>query len=292
MDTFKRVVPALSKTTLAYLQGWGEPLLHPNLAAMVGLAKAAGCTVGTTTNGMLLDGADCHRLMDAGLDILAFSLAGTTPASNDTARRGTRFTQVLEKLDMVRRIKEERQTATPAVHIAYMLLGSGLGDLPALPRLMADHGVEQAVVSVLDFEPGTELSHEVLAPKTVQEQKDLEALLNSVKSSAADLGLTIHTPDFNPEEISDQPCSENSARALFVAADGEISPCVYANLPVDQGVCVRQGQSVSYRRMTFGNVNDLMVPVIWRGEAYARFREDLAAGRPAPLCRNCPKRLR
>jgi hypothetical protein len=31
------------------------------------------------------------------------------------------------------------------------------------------------------------------------------------------------------------------ARALFVAADGEISPCVYANLPVAQGVCVRQG---------------------------------------------------
>jgi hypothetical protein len=36
--------------------------------------------VGTTTNGMLLDVAGCHRLMDAGLDILAFSLAGTTSA--------------------------------------------------------------------------------------------------------------------------------------------------------------------------------------------------------------------
>jgi hypothetical protein len=44
--------------------------------------------------------------------------------------------------------------------------------------------------------------------------------------------------------------------------------------------------------MTFGNVNDLMVPVLWRGEAYARFREDLVAGRPAPLCRHCPKRGR
>jgi hypothetical protein len=61
---------------------------------------------------------------------------------------------VLEKLEMVRQVKEERQTTSPAVHIAYMLLGSGLGDLPGLPRLMADHGVEQAVVSVLDFEPG------------------------------------------------------------------------------------------------------------------------------------------
>jgi MoaA/NifB/PqqE/SkfB family radical SAM enzyme len=241
---------------------------------------------------MLLDAAGCHRLMDAGLDILAFSLAGTTSACNDTARGGTRFTQVLEKLDMVRRIKEERQTSTPSVHIAYMLLGSGLGDLPALPRLMADHGVEQAVVSVLDFEPGIELSPEVLAPKSVQEQKDLEALLSRVKSSAADLGLTIHTPDFNPEESSGRPCAENSARALFVAADGEISPCVYANLPVAQGVCVRHGHSVPYQRMTFGNVNDLMVPVLWRGEAYARFREDLAADRPAPLCRYCPKRGR
>jgi MoaA/NifB/PqqE/SkfB family radical SAM enzyme len=88
MDTFKLVVPALSKTALTYLQGWGEPLLHPDLAAMVRLAKRAGCTVGTTTNGMLLDETGCHRLMDAGLDILAFSLAGTTSACNDTARGG------------------------------------------------------------------------------------------------------------------------------------------------------------------------------------------------------------
>jgi MoaA/NifB/PqqE/SkfB family radical SAM enzyme len=292
MDTFRRLVPALSRTTLAYLQGWGEPLLHPDLATMIRLAKEAGCMVGTTTNGMLLDVAGCHRLMDAGLDILAFSLAGTTSECNDRARAGTRFEMVLEKLEMVRQVKEERQTTSPAVHIAYMLLGSGLGDLQGLPRLMADHGVEQAVVSVLDFEAKDVLAQEVLAAESAQEHGDLHTMFAGLKRSAADLGLTIHTPGFEAEESMNQPCSENIAQALFVGADGSVAPCVYANLPVEQEVCLRQGQHLPYRRLTFGNVNDLMLPVIWRGEAYSQFRHDLVAGRPAPFCRQCPKRGR
>ncbi|MBM9538068.1 radical SAM protein [Desulfobulbus alkaliphilus] len=292
MDTFRRLVPALSKTTLAYLQGWGEPLLHPDLANMVRLAKQAGCMVGTTTNGMLLDESSCHRLMDAGLDILAFSLAGTTSAGNDSARAGTRFDVVLEKMEMVRRIKGERQASLPAVHIAYMLLGSGLGDLQGLPRLMADHGVEQAVVSVLDFEAGIALSREVLAAETLEKRSDLQVRFDRLKRSAADLGLTIHTPDFASMGCRDRPCSENIAQALCIGADGSVAPCVYLNLPVEQGVCLRQAQQVPYRRLTFGNVNELMLPEVWRGETYTRFRDDLGAGRMSTFCRHCPKRGR
>lgn len=292
MDTFERLVPALSKTALTYLQGWGEPLLHPDLATMIRLAKQAGCTVGTTTNGMLLDAAGCHRLMDAGLDILALSLAGTTATFNDRARAGTRFASLLEKLEMVRRIKEERQSATPAVHIAYMLLGSGLEDLQGLPRLMADYGVEQAVISVLDFEANDVLSREILAAESVQERGDLQAMFASLKHSAAELGVTIHTPYSDSAGSMERPCSENIAQALFVGADGSVAPCVYANLPVEQVVCLRQGRHLPYRRLTFGNVNDLMLPVIWRGKAYSQFRHDLVAGQPLPFCRHCPKRGR
>ncbi len=292
LETFERLLPSLRKTSLAYLQGWGEPFLHPDLPAMIRLAKAAGCTVGTTSNGMLLTGERIRQVMDAGLDILAFSLAGTTPECNDTSRTGTSLARVLEKMDLVRNIKNARQSDTPAVHIAYMLLRSGLGDLDRLPRLMADHGATQAVVSVLDFEPDFARSENVLAPQTSRARRAMADRMTALRKEGAACGVTIHTPCFDLKESDETICSENIGRALFVAADGEVSPCVYTNLPVDDVEYVRQGHAAPYRRMTFGNINDQWLPIIWRTNAYAAFRNSLATGRPVEICRNCPKRGR
>ncbi len=292
METFQRLLPALRKTSLAYLQGWGEPFLHPDFPVMVRLAKHTGCTVGATSNGMLLTPERIRRVMDAGLDILALSLAGTTPAVNDPARAGTSLAKVLEKAALVQEIKAKQGVATPVLHFAYMLLRSGLSDLKGLPQLMADHGVHEAVVSVLDFEPGEELSPEVVAPKNEDEQRELDALLAGVHNQAENLGLTIHWPGFDAKDEEAPVCSENIERALFVSANGEISPCVYANVPVDQAEYARQGRTAFYHRVTFGNVATEILPKIWRKADYARFREQLVQGNPAEICRNCPKRGR
>lgn len=292
LETFQKMLPAMSKTALVYLQGWGEPFLHPELSTMIRMAKKAKCTVGTTTNGMLLHAGRVREIVAAGLDILAISLAGTTPRRNDAARAGTSLVKVLEKLDLIHQIKQESGSKTPAVHLAYMLLRSGLEDLEDLPRLMAEHGVDQAVVSVLDFEPGLKLSGEVLAPRNDQERRDLEELFAKVSRRAAERGVTIHLPNFGPKGEDDPVCAENIQRALFVSADGEVSPCVYANVPVDQAEYARQGHAAPYHRVSHGNINVEILPKIWRNTEYAGFRERLVQGAPPEICLNCPKRGR
>lgn len=54
MQTFDSLTPAFSLTDLVFLQGWGEPLLHPRFWDMVHRVKRAGCWVGFTTNAMAL----------------------------------------------------------------------------------------------------------------------------------------------------------------------------------------------------------------------------------------------
>ena len=49
--TWRGILPALKRARLVHLQGWGEPLLHPDFFTLVSQAKAVGCQVGTTTNG-------------------------------------------------------------------------------------------------------------------------------------------------------------------------------------------------------------------------------------------------
>lgn len=290
LETFKLLLPVLRKTKLAYLQGWGEPFLNRDFPEMVRLAGEAGCTVGVTTNGVLLNVALLEQLFDAGLDILAFSLAGTSPERNDQARSGAPFRKVLEKMDLVRQVKEKRGQNRPVVHIAYMLLRSGLDDLEGLPELMRDKGADQAVISVLDFEPGIELSREVLAPGSAQELQELEERFAGLRRKAADLGLTIHTPEFSALPQDGPVCAENVEHALFVSAEGEVSPCVYANVPVDGADFARQGVPEPYTRNVFGNISRQLLPVIWREKGYEAFRLGLSQGRPAEICRNCPKK--
>jgi MoaA/NifB/PqqE/SkfB family radical SAM enzyme len=290
LKTFQQIMPALPKAALTYLQGWGEPLLHPDFTAMVRMVKATGGKVGTTTNGMLLNSGRVRDLIEAGLDILTFSLAGTSSACNNAARPGAPFDRVLEQIDLVRRVKAECNRSTPVIHIAYMLLRSGLADLPALPQFMARYGVEQAVVSILDFEPDAALAGEVLVPETPAARRKLDAIFAALQTAAEEVGVTIHTPRL--ETPSSPICTENVQHALVVSADGEVSPCVFANIPGTQTQYSRSGQPAPYRRVAFGNINDQLLPVIWRKESYQRFRESLEEGNPPAFCRTCPKRIR
>ena len=162
METFNRILPAFSRSRMVFLQGWGEPFMNPNLFEMFRQAKASGCLVGTTTNGMLLDAGRLERLVNGGVDIVAFSLAGCGK-TNDAVRKGTSLARLLEVIHRLNRIKGNTGSSRPEIHIAYMLLRSGLDEIERLPILLAGQGIAQVVVSTLDFVPVPEIAREALA---------------------------------------------------------------------------------------------------------------------------------
>ena len=73
------------------------------------------------------------------MDVLAFSLAGIGE-TNDAWRQGTSFQQVLEAIRSLQACKRRLGKLTPRVHIAYMLLRSGLADLEKLPMALQGLG--------------------------------------------------------------------------------------------------------------------------------------------------------
>ena len=58
---FRELIPFMRDTKLIYLQGWGEPLLNPELFEMIRMCKDNGKRVGFTTNGMLLTEETIHN---------------------------------------------------------------------------------------------------------------------------------------------------------------------------------------------------------------------------------------
>lgn len=305
-EVFRQLAPALAKTRLVYLQGWGEPFMNPQFFELLGLAKAAGCQVGTTTNGMLLDEAICQRLVQEGLDVIAFTLAGVDER-NDQIRRGTSIEQVLETIRMLNRIKEQANSPRPEIHIAYMLLRSQWEALQGLPGLLQGLNISQVIISTLDFVGEPTLAEETICPESEQEYLEWRSKLEAVVAAARQSGLDIHywlaSPPYEPSEetapapeseldlsfLLSQPesCTENIRRAAFVSSDGEVSPCVYMNIPVSEAHYLSGGLERPYRRITFGNGQRSRFDAIWRCMDYSTFRSNHQKHNLPQFCQAC-----
>jgi radical SAM protein with 4Fe4S-binding SPASM domain len=87
-------------------QGFGESLLHPRWAELLGEAKARRIApVILLTNGMLLDERNASRLVDLPLDAVVVSIDGTTPETYASVRIGGDLVRVERN---VRRLLELR----------------------------------------------------------------------------------------------------------------------------------------------------------------------------------------
>jgi MoaA/NifB/PqqE/SkfB family radical SAM enzyme len=125
---------------------WGEPLLHTSFWEMVRKVKRTGTKVGFTTNGTPLNPKNLDRLLETDVDIMAVSLAGTSPDSNERFRQGCDLDRIDAALVALRQKKREHCTETPNVHIAFMLLRSNWRELDQLPDLAAEWGASQVIV--------------------------------------------------------------------------------------------------------------------------------------------------
>ncbi len=287
LETFKRLKPVLSRTDLVHLQGWGEPFLNPEFFEIAAFAKQAGCKVGTTTNATLLNEERIRKVIETGIDILAFSLAGTGE-SNDIIRKGTSLKKVLKAIETLSREKEKRGKTAPEIHLAYMLFRSGMAELESLPGLLEGLGVSQVVVSTLDFVPTEELRNEAVIPTTREEYEELCSHLDRLVEAGREKGLSVHYHLVSPEKRKDV-CTENIQKALCISSDGAVTPCVYTNLRVSGTYYDLQGKKVGYERMVFGNIRERDVKDIWKGKSYEAFRRSFCKRELASTCQKCPK---
>jgi MoaA/NifB/PqqE/SkfB family radical SAM enzyme len=287
LETFRTLLPVIADTKMVHLQGWGEPFLHPQFFEMIAHVKKTGCKVGTTTNGMLLDRQGIDRLVKSGIDHVAFSMAGIGE-KNDLARNGTKFSQILQSISDLAAQKKALRVETPAISIAYLLLRSHLPDIVKIVPALAGLGIQQVVISTLDFVPHKNLWNERLSPSNHGEYQELKSLFDELVGEAEKKGLGLSYHLISPD-TKGRVCMENPRRALFVSSDGSVSPCVFTNIPAPGLSHTVEGEEREYQKLTFGCVSEEWLPTIWKSPYYREFRRFFES-RPNPLCLRCPKR--
>ena len=269
IELFCKLVPFLRNTDLVYLQGWGEPLLHKDFFEMVQICKDQGKRVGFTTNGMLLSEDTIRTLIDLQLDIIGISLAGTTAKTHNRIRKGTDLNKVISHLERLCKIKGEKKTRVPALHLAYLMLKSNFRELEEILPLAKRVGAKQIVVSNLTLIVDPKLLEEAIFNDTVRTDYYRNAL-DEIRHRAAreNIIFDYHGPGLDDASIC---CRENVHRACVINVEGEVVPCVLTN-PVLSSYYTFKDQSLPLRGMSFGNIRSESLTRIWNKKEYARFR--------------------
>jgi len=274
-QTFERIARAFPHAAHVHLQGWGEPLLHPLLFDMIPPAKAAGCQVGLTTNGMSLTADAARRLLDLRLDLLAVSVAGASKETHEGIRVSSSFSQILENVRTLLRLRAERPGGGPKVELSYLMTTSNIAELPQTVDLAASLGVDELYAVNLDYlmTPAHDALR-VFDRPPLREQALLA--VDEARARARRLGVAFRPYPFDLEEVA--VCEAQPPRILFISCEGWVAPCAYLSLPGQSQIPrLFGGQDVMAPAVRFGNILEQELMDIWESPAYVAFRRRFEA---------------
>lgn len=275
---FAAIVAAAARHQVFQLAlGGGEPLMHPELEAMVRLAVEAGLVVNLTSSGSLLTAKKAAGLKAAGLSQLQLSLNGSQAEIHQQTRPG--FEAVLRAAELCR---------AAGLRFGFNLLVTrgNAGDLEAMLALAERLGAYS--VNVLRPKPSpAEPDWLAASLPNAAENRRLQAILRRWQGKGSfllqtDTSLTFlrqgSAAALNAAGLGG--CSAGR-RMLSIGVDGRVSPCSHVPL-YDEGL-----------RPDAEHPFDLVG--VWQRSAHLdRFRrlEETLTGACAdcdlkPVCRGC-----
>ncbi|HZW04696.1 MAG TPA: radical SAM protein [Anaerolineaceae bacterium] len=288
MATFERVLAGirmLAPRPLVFFGGFGEPLAHPRIVEMVKAVRQAGAPVELITNGVLLFPRKAAGLAQAGLNRLWISLDGAAPESYADLRLGAALPQVIENLRYLRTRAMAGDFAELPLGIAFVAMRRNLSDLPEVIRLGRELGADRFSISnLLPHTPA--MQPEILYRRSLYRSQPAPLIAvtgvdlppvdqddEAVADVRAHWGDVDEPGEPAPDARTKPACPFLEKGSLSVRWDGEVAPC----LPLLHGHSAylddRLRRSVE---VSFGNVNRLALPEIWRSAPYRSFRARLA----------------
>ncbi len=282
---FTELLDALPTVREVVLQGIGEPLLAPDLPAMIAAASARGLFTEFNTNATRLTRRLGEQLITAGLGALHISLDGATKETYEFVRDGARWEVVERHIADFMRLLRERQAARPRVSLVMVLMRRNLHEIAALVERAAAWGIGEVFVQGLshDFSDAPRQAYDAIAAYVRQQsvltlpRAEVEAAYARARETAARLGVALRLPRLKERR---EPITVDGVRVGcnwpwlggYVTASGTVLPC-----------CMVMGSD----RVAMGSLETDSFPAIWHGETFRRFRAGLLNGDPHPVCRGC-----
>jgi MoaA/NifB/PqqE/SkfB family radical SAM enzyme/predicted alpha/beta hydrolase family esterase len=270
---FEKLLNELPLVEELFFVGLGEPLLHPDLPSLAGLAARRGMRVRLVTNGLLATPDTLARLRDAGLSEVTFSLDSTDEELFRKLRGNALLPTVLINF----------RSVPAGLHksIFTTLSADNAGALSGIVDLAAEQGLPAVAVSDLNFAENQSRSLAqnncaALIEKGITRARERKVLLvgphfhetpdvvrgyrRSLIRTAADLArrASLHRHCLAPWRVA------------VIGADGSLMPCDCAPLA------------------TVGKIRETPFDKLWNGEGMRAWRRRVLEGTSTD-CLVCPR---
>ena len=271
LELYKRIVKYFPMAKHIHLQGWGEPLLHNNIIEMIDMAKKAGNAVSITTNGLLLDKKMILELLETKLDIVGFSIGGSTDYIHSLVRGG-RLDEILDNIKKLAMVKKQLKLKYPVIKISYMMTKDNIQDLTEILPVLKELEIKHLIATNLDYTPTIVQDNIKLFNCNEVKSSDYQTYINRAKALSKKLRINLKVFPLKMEE--QLMCAASPIDTMFVTANGDISPCVYLNLPVEGNIKrIFCGKEEEIQKISFGNINYEELINIWENKNYKEFRD-------------------
>jgi len=278
------VAPFLAGLESVDLTGWGEPLLNPELFAIIDLVRRTfHGRMTMTTNGLLLDRERMERLIAADLDTVCVSMDAADAETYCRARPAGDFDQLTRTLAEFAAL---RSSGRPLLFGTFLLRAGALAEAPAFVRLAVRLGLDGVVFQQLTgifTERGlAEACHSAYYGNDFDPRR-LEAAMKDALASAPP-GFTVAMPEkIGARRVGN--CGGFQLSRPFIGAAGLVSVCCAMAYPC--ALMRRDRQVERTGAVTFGDVRQTPLPEIWRSQAYARARAEIRSGAAPAACGDC-----
>jgi MoaA/NifB/PqqE/SkfB family radical SAM enzyme len=232
---------------------------------MVDDAKRAGCEVGITTNGDLLEPA-IDWIVEKNTDQIVLSVAGDAAAHADL-RSGAQLDQLWTVLG--RLVARRGGKKLPKVKVSYLLTRRNCSQVSAIVEAAAEAGADELFVIHLDCTPTRELLDESVFTDAESISEAAEAL-GQAAAVARKHRIGFRAPRLAPLDLL--VCSLDPPSIVFVRADGRVGPCVYLGLPVSGSLprCSREA-ATEVEATVYGDLAQERLAEILDGERFRTF---------------------
>jgi MoaA/NifB/PqqE/SkfB family radical SAM enzyme len=287
LPLFVKMLGDVSAVAEIRFHGWGDPLANADILPMLAAAKKTGARVVLTTDAGRFGDEHANAIVRDGIDALVFPLAGLTEETN-FRRRGTSLFSVLAAIDRLRTVQAVHQSTLPEITIRYTLTRPGLAqEIEALPEFLAKIGVTAAFLRPLSYATSLQNECDVLVPEDQDTYDRIAGQLQRVTAAAAEKGIRLDCRLVHGGQDRFH-CPDTPGSALFVAADGAVSPCPLRNVPIPASATYRfHGHDIPFPRDVRGNLHTTSLADIWNAADYREFRYKHDTDSPPAGCAGC-----
>lgn len=289
-EVLEKMEPVLAQADMLGMCGWGESLTSPMIWKVMEAARRNRVNPCLTTNGVLLTEANCRKLVEHQPGQVTVSLDAGTPEGYRRFRPGVELEEILGKIRLLARIREEMQSTFPMIAITFNFREASAPEFPHFIRLAAGLPILKAAVhphyppevdnsyreyrlssqARAYFEEGVELARELGVTLEVRLNTILERQLGLPSPESEGQAYLPARDQIERERLF--PTCRCAWDFPFVDVEGNVYPCAIYPEPL-------------------GNLAEGSFAEVWNNERFIRFRTGMVTQQPTPFCLHCHKTM-